>query len=301
VSSSPISPTAHYTGYVWARNGLSHPELETIEGRVLFESLRPAMIVNAALGGGTLESYLLARHLAIDALLEQAIETGGVSQVVEVAAGLSPRGWRFVTRYGERLTYIEADLRDMAARKRGALERMGSLGEHHRVVALDALREDGPESLSAVASELDSSQGLAIITEGLLGYLPGDAVERIWRRFARTLAGFAAGHYVSDLHLGAAQDSRVRAFRVLLSVFVRGRVYLHFNTATEATEALRAAGFATAVLHRAVDVAGGAGAPRESGAPRDSGTPRDSGAPRESGAPRDPGALRAHIIEASTR
>ena len=115
MSSSPISPTAHYTGYVWARNGLSHPELE------------------------------------------RAIETRGVSQVVEVAAGLSPRGWRFVTRYGERLTYIEADLRDMAARKRGALERMGSLGEHHRVVALDALREDGPESLSAVASELERS------------------------------------------------------------------------------------------------------------------------------------------------
>ena len=28
-ASESISPTAHYTGYVWARNGLSHPELET--------------------------------------------------------------------------------------------------------------------------------------------------------------------------------------------------------------------------------------------------------------------------------
>ncbi len=37
--SETISPTAHYTGYVWARNGLSHPEFETIEGRVLFETL----------------------------------------------------------------------------------------------------------------------------------------------------------------------------------------------------------------------------------------------------------------------
>ena len=31
--SDAISPTAHYTGYVWARNGLSHPALETPEGR----------------------------------------------------------------------------------------------------------------------------------------------------------------------------------------------------------------------------------------------------------------------------
>src|SRR5581483_10155841 len=50
----PVSPTAHYTGYVWARNGLSHPELRTLEGRVLFESLRPVMTANALLGRGTL-------------------------------------------------------------------------------------------------------------------------------------------------------------------------------------------------------------------------------------------------------
>jgi O-methyltransferase involved in polyketide biosynthesis len=289
VSSSPISPTAHYTGYVWARNGLSHPALETIEGRVLFESLRPAMIVSAALGGGTLEGYLLARHRAIDALLERAMETDGVSQVIEVACGLSPRGWRFATRYGERLTYIEADLAEMAARKRRALQRMGSLGDRHRVVTLDALRESGPESLAAVASELDPGQGLAIITEGLLGYLPRDAVDGIWRRSARTLSGFGAGRYISDLHLGAVQNPQVRAFRVLLSVFVRGRVHLHFTSAAEAIDVLRAAGFATAVLHRAVDVGS------------DADPPQAPGAHGDPDAPRDPGGRLAHIIEASIR
>ncbi len=167
--SETISPTAHYTGYVWARNGLSHPEFETIEGRVLFETLRPAMTVNALLGRGTLESYLLARHRAIDALLKAAIEEHGIRQVIEVAAGLSPRGWRFKQRYGAELTYIEADLPGMAERKRRALERVGSLGEQHRVRELDALSESGPNSLPAAAAELDPERGLVIITEGLLG------------------------------------------------------------------------------------------------------------------------------------
>src|ERR1700704_6276091 len=72
--SETISPTAHYTGYVWARNGLSHPRLETLEGRVMFESLRPISAVSTTLGGPSLESYLLARHRAIDALLDNAIE-----------------------------------------------------------------------------------------------------------------------------------------------------------------------------------------------------------------------------------
>jgi O-methyltransferase involved in polyketide biosynthesis len=255
--STRISPTAHYTGYVWARNGLSHPELETREGRLMFEALQPVMLTSRTIGGATLEGYLLARHRAIDALLERAIEAGEVSQVIEVAAGLSPRGWRLRRRYGERLIYVEADLPAMAARKRAALERMGALGDRHFVREVDALRDDdAPGSLAAVAVGLDPGEGLAIVTEGLLGYLPTDAVQELWRRFARTLGAFAAGRYISDLHLAGQATPQVRAFRVALGTFVRGRVYLHFTDAREAETALRAAGFATGQIHRAVDVIG---------------------------------------------
>jgi O-methyltransferase involved in polyketide biosynthesis len=214
--SDTISPTAHYTGYVWARHGLSHPALATREGRLLFEVMRPMNALSEALGGVSLETYLLARHRAIDALLERTVVEDGVTQVVEVAAGLSPRGWRFTSRHGERLTYIEADLPAMAARKRDALQRMGSLSDRHRVIEVDALRDGGPGSLAALAEELDRTAGLAIITEGLLGYLPGDAVDAVWRRFASTLDGFARGRYMSDLHLGSVQNAQVRVFRVVL-------------------------------------------------------------------------------------
>ena len=253
--SEAISPTAHYTGYVWARNGLSHPELQTREGRVAFESLRPWMTLSAALGGPTLESYLLARHRAIDTLLRRAIENDDISQVIEVACGLSARGWRFTNRHPE-LVYIEADLAGMAVRKRRALERMGALSERHRVVELDALREDGPTSLPAVASELEPAQGLAIITEGLLGYLPREAVNAIWERFARVLSGFATGRYISDIHIGELQTPQVRVFRVLLSTFVRGRVHLHFGEPDEVEAALRTAGFTEAEVRPAGTVSG---------------------------------------------
>jgi O-methyltransferase involved in polyketide biosynthesis len=256
---SRISPTAHYTGYVWARNGLSHPELETVEGRLLFESLRVPMTVSALLGRGTLETYLLARHRALDALLERAIEQGLVTQVVEVACGLSPRGLRFSGQYGDRLAYVEADLPEMAERKRAALARIGSLSDRHRVEEVDALKDEGPGSLAALAQSLDSDKGLAIVTEGLLGYLEPQAVRGIWRRFADTLEGFRAGTYISDIHIGELQNAEVRAFRVLLSVFVRGRVHLHFGTEEEVVEALREAGFPTAKVCRAADVAGTGG------------------------------------------
>jgi O-methyltransferase involved in polyketide biosynthesis len=250
-SSDKISPTAHYTGQVWVRNGLSHPWLATREGGVLYESLQPLMRVSRAIGGPSLEAYLLARHRAIDSVLERAIERQGVTQVIEVAAGMSPRGWRFASRYGDRLTYVEADLPAMAARKRRALERIGSLGDHHRVCDADALRDGGPGSLTALAAGLDRSHGLVIITEGLLGYLAPDAVDGLWRRFAATLSQFPTGRYVSDLHLGSVQSPAVRAFRVALSAFVRGRVYLHFANAAAAEARLRECGFSQASVQPA--------------------------------------------------
>jgi O-methyltransferase involved in polyketide biosynthesis len=249
-----ISPTAHYTGEVWRRAGLSHPWLGTREGRVMVDALHPLMAVSGRLAGPSLETYLRARHRAIDALLTEAVERHGITQVIELAAGMSARGWRFANRYGERLTYVEADLPAMTARKRAALQRIGSLSETHRVIEVDALRASGPGSLAELAGELEPDAGTALVTEGLLGYLPTDEVLGLWARIAEVLSAFPAGRYISDLHLGSVQTPAVRFFRGLLGVFVRGQVYLHFDGAAEAEAALRDAGFATAQVRRAADI-----------------------------------------------
>jgi O-methyltransferase involved in polyketide biosynthesis len=256
-----ISPTAHYTAAVWARNGLSHPEIATSTGRLMYWSAQPAMIVTGALGGARLEDFLLARHLLIDRLLEAAIERGEISQVIEIAAGMSARGWRFAERHGERLTYIETDLPEMAARKRGALERTGSLGPEHRVVVLDALSEEGEYSLAAVAGGLDPERGLAIVTEGLLSYLDRNSVLGLWRRAASSLSPFPHGLMLSDLHLASENHGLVTAIGVrMLSAFVRGRVEMHFQDEPGAVAALTEAGFAEAVLHRGSEVSEAPGA-----------------------------------------
>ena len=247
-----IGPTAFYTGEVWRRHGLSHPELARTEGRVLHTLTAPTFTVSRLLGGPTLDGLLLARHRVIDELLEAEIAAGRVGQVLEVAAGMSPRGWRFTERHPE-LVYVEADLPDMAARKRDALARIGR-PDTHRVVDLDALADEGPLSLDAVAADLDPAAGLAIITEGLLSYLPRDAVLALWSAFARTIRGFLHGVYLADLHVDTdAPALLARTFEALLTAFVRTPVRVHFSDEGEARDALLAAGFREATVDRAAD------------------------------------------------
>jgi O-methyltransferase involved in polyketide biosynthesis len=258
--SDAISPTAHYTGYVWYRNGLSHPALVTPQGRLLFEGLRAFNAGARRIGAPTLEGFLLARHRAIDRLLERAIRDGRVGQVIEIAAGLSPRGWDFTRRHPG-LRYIEADLPDMARRKRERLERAGLLASGHRIVELDALADEGPQSLAALAATLDRRQGLAIVTEGLLNYFDREAVLGMWRRFAAVLSQFPAGLYFSDLHVAAENSgAQHRAFGRMLGRFVRGKVYLHFDSAAAAGRALRQGGFRSARLLSPPPQAGHGGA-----------------------------------------
>lgn len=252
-TSDAISPTAHYTGHVWARNGLSAPGFDTTEGRLMYGAALPLLRVGSLLGIMQLEDALLARHRVIDHLLTRAIERGEVTQVIEVAAGLSPRGWRF-TRDHPEITYVEADLPAMAARKRRVLD---GIGYTHQVADLDALADDGPLSLQALAASLDPQQGLAILTEGLLMYFGRPEVEGMWRRFASVLSGFEHGVYLSDLHLLSENNHPVvSAARRVLGWGVRGNVHFSFDDTEDAAAALALAGFGRVDLHRPAAFAG---------------------------------------------
>ena len=243
-----ISPTALYTGTVWRRNGLSHPAFATFAGTALWTGLVGPRRVASLLGAPDLDTLLLARHHSIDTLLEQAIESGEISQVVEIAAGLSPRGWRFASRYGSDLTYIETDLPDMSRRKEDLLTRADLMGPGHRVRVLDAFAPTGPNSLDALADELDPDRGTAVITEGLINYFPMTHVVTLWNSVGSTLHRFPRGLYLSDLHLDQAPGAVTATAKFLITAFVRGNVYLHFDTEQDAIDALRKAGFDGAEL-----------------------------------------------------
>ena len=246
-TSAAISPTALYTGAVWRRNGLSHPAFATRAGTAAWAGVWLPRRAAELIGGPRLDDMLLARHHAIDTLLEQAITTGAVTQVVELAAGLSPRGWRFTSRHPD-LTYVETDLPGMVRRKEEALAHTGGTTPGHRVRVVDAFATSGPDTFAALAGELDPGQGTAIITEGLINYFPLPPVLALWSTIAATLGRFTRGTYITDLHLDAHPGLATATAKVVMGTIVRGSVYLHFEDEQAALDALADAGFDRAEL-----------------------------------------------------
>lgn len=248
-----VGPTAHYTAYTWYRHGMSHRALRTPLGRALYGTLEgPLAVYERVLGGPTLETILLQRHRIIDHLLDTAITSGRVGQVIEIACGLSPRGWSMSERHRD-LVYVEGDLSGMAERKRATLDAAGLGSDNHHVVSLNALVDDGPDALAVIAEQhLDLRRGVAVITEGLLNYLDEDEVRGLWGRIARLLSRHPHGVYLSDLHLGVEVKrlGLVRAFRHALGLFTGGRIHMHFETPPDATAALQEAGFGPVSLHQ---------------------------------------------------
>lgn len=207
------------------------------------------MFISKSFGGPTLEDFLLARHDLIDHHLIDLIESGKATQIIEIAAGLSPRGSRFVELYGDKITYIEADLPGMVTQKRKLLAQRLRVCPNHHVKVVDAFAEQGEHSLAGLATQLDTSKGLVIVTEGLLNYFAKDSVLNLWARISSTLAQFKQGAYLSDIHLQAQNsDPLAQAFVTGLGLFVRGKVHLHFETAGHLQLAMEELGLACQVL-----------------------------------------------------
>lgn len=243
---SHISPSAHFTAYVWFRRGLSDAAFVSPFGRFSHTLLRPVMWASRQFFDLDLESMLLLRHLQIDASLHRAIESAGVRQVVEIACGLSPRGYRFTQRYPQ-LHYIEADLPAMAGRKGQLLAENHWLSPRHQVVSVDVFAEEGPYSLSSAFAQLNHNEPVFVITEGLVNYFSREQIELFWTRLAAQLRPFRAASYVTDLYPELQMHPRYRQIRWgvdLVGRLTRGEYYLHYADADAIEAGFKGCGFA---------------------------------------------------------
>ncbi len=255
---SSISFTALYTGQVWQRNGLSDSAFDSRQGRLLYHLLAPFEYMGGKLAGSNVRTFLLQRHHLIDHLLQQAIEQEGVDQVLEIACGLSPRGFRFHDNYPN-VHYVECDLPAMAARKRHLLNHLGSLNDHHQVDSINIFSQGDDGIEAVIRRNFDSSRPLLIITEGLVNYFPLSTVDAFWDRLLKATDHFPALTYLTDNYPLLPEHPLYGTMKVLsrlLGAVSRSHANFHFSSDDEAKRHFLALGFAHTKVHDPQDFYG---------------------------------------------
>src|ERR1700751_3541916 len=117
---------------------------------------------------------MAVRTRFFDAFFRAATQAG-IRQAVILASGLDARAYRLDWPAG--MTVFEADQPEVMAFKTTTLADLGAEPTtDRRTVAID-LRNDWPAAL--IEAGFDKSQPTAWIAEGLLGYLPPEAQERL--------------------------------------------------------------------------------------------------------------------------
>lgn len=223
---SSISPTAHYTSYIWVKHELSPTQFLTPTGYLLFYILEPLMMISRLVNGPTVENMLMARHKMIDLTLEGLIDDGYVTQIIEIASGLSGRGNRFTKKYGSNITYFETDFEKMVLLKQKLLTSEG-IPTNHKFIPLNALKSSGSDSLNNLfQNHIQSDQGVAVVTEGLLPYFTQAETHLFWSHLSKELSVVTFGVYLSDLYLkeDISSDFFSEFFQKLLSLFVQKKV-----------------------------------------------------------------------------
>jgi O-methyltransferase involved in polyketide biosynthesis len=231
-----ISLTARLAAYMRLFTDIPYATdiAEIIRARASFE----AFLRNYQLTPEDLHFYapfFEARYKAIGVMIRRT----NVRQVLELGAGLSPRGLELTTEPG--IFYVETDLEEMIGEKRAllaALLRKHRLPtrNHMRQVAANALDRD---QLQAAAKYFKSGQRLLIVHEGLLQYLSASETEQVARNIHELLGQFGGTWITPDFSLKADSaniNEQQKLFRHILSEATHRTLY---NNAFESMEHLR--------------------------------------------------------------
>ncbi|MFW1953489.1 class I SAM-dependent methyltransferase [Acinetobacter beijerinckii] len=234
-----ISFTAHYTGYIWYQMGISHPALATAKGKTLAALVHPIESWAEKYVGGSMRTTLKQRHTMLDQHLEKLIEQHPDLQVLEIACGLSPRGWWFRQHYPS-ILYRELDLPDMAATKQAALQQI-------ETDAKDVLSVDLFTDAFASAFEVfDPQRPLIIISEGLINYFEKPLLQQLIQAIASYGRNFKELHYLTDIYPEPTQNKLATIIwnsSRLLKWMSRSAFSFHFKTPAEVETFFHGAGF----------------------------------------------------------
>ncbi|MBJ9952550.1 MULTISPECIES: class I SAM-dependent methyltransferase [unclassified Acinetobacter] len=234
-----ISFTAHYTGYIWYKMGISHPLLATSKGKRLAMIAHPIESWGERFVGGSMRTTLTQRHTILDDRLHQLIAQFPDLQVLEIAAGLSPRGWWFRQQYAQ-IDYRELDLPEMAKTKQAALKQIDP--NSPEVLSVDLFTHDFQNAFKV----FDPQKPLVVISEGLINYFNKNLLKQLIQSIADYGKNFKALHYLTDIYPEPVKNKFATVIwnsSKLLKLMSRSAFTFHFTSPEHARHFISETGF----------------------------------------------------------
>ncbi|MBO6151200.1 MAG: class I SAM-dependent methyltransferase [Acinetobacter sp.] len=234
-----ISFTAHYTGYIWYSMGISHPVFATSKGKMLAKLVHPLESWAEKFVGGSMRTTLKQRHSMIDQHLIQLIEQHPDLQVLEIASGLSPRGWNFRQKFPN-IDYRELDLPDMARVKTQALQKIDC--NSPEVLSVDLFTADFEQAFQV----FDPTRPLVVISEGLINYFNKNMLLQLLHAISHYGQNFKELHYLTDLYPEPVKNKLAKFIwgcSKLLKWMSRSAFSFHFVHPQQAQSFFQQAGF----------------------------------------------------------
>lgn len=236
-----ISFTAHYTGFIWYQMGISHPAFATAKGKTLAAIANPFETMAEKYVGGSMRTTLKDRHTLLDDHLTQLIKKHSDLQVLEIATGLSPRGWWFRQHFPT-IEYRELDLPDMAKTKTDALKKIDQ--NSPEVLSVDLFTEDFQKAFAV----FDTQRPLVIISEGLINYFDKALLSQLLKAISLYGQNFSALHYLTDLYPEPVKNKLAKLIWTsskLLKLMSRSAFSFHFINPAEVRNFFHQAGFSS--------------------------------------------------------
>lgn len=237
-----LALTAHMTAQAWIIGGFNHADwFDTREGRQLFAQWSALRTMTAFMPSPFLRHQidaLILRHRTLD----RRLEVLQPDVVIELGAGLSPRGIDYAERH-RAVRYLEFDLDEIVSLKRRLV------AGHHPPANFRLVPGDltSPSFDEAIREEPLRDARAVVISEGVMPYLPPQAQRATWRRLAALLGPVRFGAYLLDMYsLERLGIDPVGSTWLLtaLSLFTRTAIGSNlFASDRQVCEALKACGF----------------------------------------------------------
>ena len=141
-------------------------------------------------------------------LLNRLIKETGIKQIVELAAGIAPRGIEM--SQDPTITYIEYDLPGIVKQKKEIVDALVKRVIISPPVNLHLVAGNAMEDLPHVSSILDTSKPLVVVHEGLMRYLNFKEKARVIENVKKLLKTFGGVYITPDITLKIFIDDRVK-------------------------------------------------------------------------------------------